>query len=533
MGLALLVVLGVLSRVPNWLEDRALSAFADAVGAPVTARTTSFEWPNAFVLEGVVVGDTPTVVAVASRVRLPIDWAATMRRRAPQFTTVLLQTPALNLPYSQSVVTAYPQLLSNRSTTAMPWLEVVVEDGTMQWTEDSLTMQVQNVTLQATDWSRGVPATVVAKGNAGGRWRGHDFSADLRLDGSHDERGWQLGVTAVAGQVTSGGEPATVNQLTMRWTDSAAGGLLVTADKVQFPPLTLTGLDGEILRTDTGYAGQFLAAGSLLGSAEMGMFQARWRWQPDRILALNPLRVGHENGAWEGSWVRTFTDSPVSTRVALIGRKVPLAPLAGQLLPAAAQACRGEVDARVNGTFTSFGAARAFAGEIGWVGDSLAVTFPAAWDAFTPLWRDDAATELAPCAMAASLKSTPRLTLLSTLQVRHPALTVAASGSGTAAGNLQLAVTAVPLRAGAARFAEHSGLDVPPGRQPQSRWQVAGTTDNPRWEWVTRYPVDTVTDIEMFLLPPDAATAWEDDWRRAIDLPLAPADTAAVPRKER
>ena len=107
------------------------------------------------------------------------------------------------------------------------------------------------------------------------------------------------------------------------------------------------------------------------------------------------------------------------------------------------------------------------------------------------------------------------------------ALLVAAHGQATAAGNLQVEVTAVPQREGAMRFAEHGGLNIPPGRTAQSRWQVTGTTENPRWDWLTPFPVDTVIDPEPYLVPPAAMAEWDADWQRAINLPvIAPANLA-------
>lgn len=521
----------LLWQIPKWMEHRVLAAFAQGVGAPVTVGDQAnsginFEWPNAFVLMNITVGDSQNPALVVARARLQIDWSATLRDRAIQFTTIRLQTPVLKLPFAQAVVTAAPNLLSNRPTARMPWSEIVVEDGMMQWTADSLSVQIQGITLQAGNWAQGVPDTVVAKGNVSGRWREYEFSGDARLDAEWADGKWRLTCTVPAGRASTGAEPLTVGQLVVKWSSSDTRGVLLAAENFTIAPLTLTGVDGELYRTDTGFTGQVLAASSMLGRSELGMFQAQWLWQPGKKYALAPLRLGQEEGGWEGSWISSYTDSPAATRVLLTGRRVPLAPLLAQIMPNAEFSCRGNVDAVVRGTFTSWGAARAFEGEVAWAGDSLAVGFPAAWEAFMPLWRDDGATELAPCAMAATLKGTPRLTLLSTLQVRHPALLVVATGHATAAGNLQLEVTAVPQREGALRFSEHGGLDIPPGRTAQSRWQVAGTTENPRWDWLTPFPVDTVLDPEPYLLPPAALTAWDADWQRAIALPPMPAVAA-------
>ena len=111
---------------------------------------------------------------------------------------------------------------------------------------------------------------------------------------------------------------------------------------------------------------------------------------------------------------------------------------------------------------------------------------------------------------------------------RAPAAATAATRpAATAAGNLQVEVTAVPQREGAMRFAEHGGLNIPPGRTAQSRWQVTGTTENPRWDWLTPFPVDTVIDPEPYLVPPAAMAEWDADWQRAINLPvIAPANLA-------
>ena len=357
IGLFLLALAGLLVllswQIPKMMEQRVLAAFAAGVGAPVAVRTVTFEWPGTFILDNITVGSADSPVMIASRARLPVDWPATIRARAVRFAAIRLQTPVLKLPLAQEVATAAAGFLSNRVTAESPWPELVVEDGMIQWTSDSLAVQVQNITLQATAWSAGLPATVTAKGNLSGRWRDREFSGEVRLDAEQAGGEWRLTGTAAAGRAATDAEPLTVEQLVVKWSSADTRALLFTADRFSLPPLNLAGLDGELACTDTGFTGQVMAASSALGQSALGMFQAQWQWQPGRRLSLASLRCGQDDGYWEGSWSNTFTDSSVTVRVALSGRRVPLAPLVAQILPAAAPYCRGNIDAVVRDTFTS------------------------------------------------------------------------------------------------------------------------------------------------------------------------------------
>ncbi len=516
---ALIICCGIgiaLLQVPGWVRGRVLAELSNGCGIPVAVRSMQFEWPDVVQLEGITLGSAATPVGQASRARLQIDWSATVAARALRFARVNLQTPVLTLPLPAEAATAYPDFLQPRP---VPWQEMIIADGMLTCTMDSLALRYQNVVLTATEWSD-LPAQVAARGLLTADWRAYHAGGETRLELTRTDGRWQVRLTTAAADLRAEERVLQAAHLTLDWLSGDSAVQVRLADLVQ-EPLRVTEVEGTVTATDTGFAGDVRAGGCDVSGATLGRLQALWQWQPGERLALAPLRLEQGNGAWEGSWTHAAADSPAASRLLLTGHGVELATLLRQVAPLPEGAVAGTVDATVRATITGWGATRTLEGEARWAGDSLTLAFPAAWENFNALWTELPPRTFAAAACAGELKATPRFLRLA-VQARNPNLIIVATGQRSAAGNLDVEVTALPLRAGAARIAEHSGLDLPPGRAVAARWQALGSVESPRWEWRNPLPVDTVTDAEPYLLAPAQQEQWEGEWLRLVaPLPAA------------